>query len=69
MYLISTTRDKSEMTAKPPMGAGVSQEVADQADFMELWGTSFKDPGDDFCEFILKKDNGQEVTRERVAGY
>jgi hypothetical protein len=52
-HIVNETTKKSEMTLAPPFGPGVSQEIADRAVRMELWGASFDDPGPDFCELVL----------------
>ena len=70
MYLIETlTEDVAKQaTMKKPSGPGFTKEEAEQADKMEIWGTHFADPSDDFCEFKLFKD-GEEFATERVEGY
>lgn len=58
----------SAATEMPPLGPGFSSEEAAQADTLEMWGTSFSDPGDDFVEYRLLKE-GQIVHTKRFAGY
>jgi hypothetical protein len=69
MYLIQETTDKAAMTRGTPGGPGVCREVAERAAKMQVWGSSFNDPGDDFCEFVLLDANGVVIDRRRVAGY
>jgi hypothetical protein len=51
-----------------PFGPGFSQEQIDASDSMQVWGSSFSDPGGDYVEFKLF--NGEKVVAERrLAGY
>ncbi len=68
MLLIETTTEKSAMTRKL-FGPGYTELEAAAAASMEIWGSSFGDPGPDFCVFILKDEAGQEIDRRRVPGY
>lgn len=54
--------------AKKPSGAGCSPEQIEGCDRLEVWGTSFTDPGPDYTEFRFFKD-GVPVRTERVEGY
>jgi hypothetical protein len=39
-----------------------------KADRLEIWGSSFNDPGEDFTEYRLIK-NGVAINTKRQAGY
>jgi len=57
-----------EATARPPFGPGFDETSARLADKMEVWGSSFGDPGNDFCLFKLFKGD-QKIGTRRVEGY
>lgn len=57
------------MTARAPFGPGFSAAKADAAERMEVWGSSFSDPGPDYCEFRLFDSEGRQIDRRRVDGY
>ena len=42
--------------------------VIEQADECEVWGTSFDEGDEDYCEFRFKKD-GEVFSTKRIAGY
>ena len=74
MYRVQQWTDPKEIfqqaTSKPPFGAGFSAEqVKDiKPTKLELWGSSFDDQGEDFCEYRLF--NGEQmVASKRVGGY
>lgn len=48
--------------------AQIPADIIDQADACEIWGTSFKDAGEDYCEFRFFKDSNPLRTF-RVNGY
>jgi hypothetical protein len=58
-----------EIVQCPPLGFPkfTLDEVKD-ADKMEHWGSSFNDPGDDFNEFRVIK-NDEIILTKRVDGY
>jgi hypothetical protein len=68
MYFISKATSKSSMTEKRPFGPGFSAEEADQADYMEIWGSPYEEPGLDRTEFRLIKD-GVVFKVAEVGGY
>jgi len=72
MYCIKRIDSKQaiiqEGTANPPFGPTFSQEQVDQADRLEVWGSSFTDAGEDFCEYRLF-EKGQQIATKRVAGF
>ena len=71
MYLIKVVTETdvvAEAIRRPPFGPEFTPKQAGAADKMEVWGSSFDDPGPDFCEFRLLQAN-QIVATKRVAGY
>lgn len=46
----------------------IPDSLIDQADACEIWGTSFKDAGNDFCEYRFFKD-GVLIKMVKVEGY
>lgn len=69
MYKISDTYNKNEMLKKPPAGPGFSMKKAIEAAWMEVWGSSFGEMEDDFCEFRLFDVEGVIIDRKKVYGY
>jgi hypothetical protein len=71
MYLVRTVRGESllgDATARKPFGPEFTKDQATAADRMEVWGSSFSDPGDDFCDFKLFSGT-EEIAVARVGGY
>lgn len=54
---------------RPPFGPGFTENELECAKIMEIEGSSFSDPGPDYCDFILKDAEGKELARKRVDGY
>jgi hypothetical protein len=70
-YLISTETNPTALAyraAIDPQGPHFDRGAVETADRMEIWGSSFSDPGDDYTEFVLFAGD-HEVARKRVAGY
>lgn len=70
MYLL-TTHQKEELSRV--LGSfGIPtfrQDEVDAADKLEVWASSFEDPGPDFNEFRLLNADGEEIKTTRVPGY
>ena len=54
---------------KPPLGPGFSAETVQHLDKLEVWGSSLKDPGEDWTEFRAINDAGRMIASKREAGY
>lgn len=67
-YLVERTTHKDAMTLRQPFGPGFPQELADQAEAMEWWGSSIMDGGADWNEFRLFVGD-EVIARRRMAGY
>ena len=71
MYLVETY-DKAQMAgtmfALSRTMYNLPDEVVEQADECEVWGTSFNEGSSDYCEFRFKKD-GTVFRTIRVEGY
>ena len=70
-HLIRTLTDaeaRLAATDSPPMGPGVDEERALEIDVLEVWGSSFQDEGDDWCEFRAFRGQTQ-LGVWRVNGY
>jgi hypothetical protein len=52
-----------------PFGPGFSEDVAEKTERLEVWGSSFSDPGPDFCVFKAFDSAGTAVAEIRCAGY
>lgn len=68
-HKVSETKSKTEMTSPAPFGPGFSEAKAEQAERMEVWGSSFSDPGPDYCEFRLFDSEGRQIGSRVVDGY
>jgi hypothetical protein len=55
-------------TDAPPMGPGVRESDALDIETLEVWGSSFNDEGEDWCEFRAFRGETQ-VGTWRVQGY
>ncbi len=74
MYLIETIkggvdRVKNAAMCPPPFGPGFQEEEVKKAVEMRVYGSSFNDPGGDFCEYRLYDVNGVFYARRRRSGY
>jgi hypothetical protein len=58
-----------QATTKPPFGPGFSADEVARATKMESWGSSFSDPGDDFCLFKLFDSAGTLLGERRTEGF
>ncbi len=56
-----------EATARPPFGPSFDAALAQQADRLEVWGTT-EDAPEDYTEFRLMKD-GRVIGVARIPGY
>jgi hypothetical protein len=63
-----TTNVQKEAAEGQPFGPGFDHALASKADRMEVWGSSFVDPGPDFCEYRLF-EKGVRIATKRVDGY
>lgn len=67
-YLIDTITDKSRMAKPFGIKEPFADELVQQADRLEIHGSSFSDPGADWCEFQLLEGD-KCLASQRVAGY
>jgi hypothetical protein len=58
-----------EATSRPPFGPGFSEEELEGAEVLEVHGSSFSDPGPDYCEFRLLDAKGEVLKTRQVGGY
>jgi len=66
------TNEAARRTAsdRPPMGAGITDEaMLAKIAKAEIWASSFKDPGADWCEFKFYDADGIELCAKRIPGY
>lgn len=71
MHLIETLTGKAARTlatTRSPYGPGFSQEEAQRIHTLEVHGSSFTDPGPDYCEFRASNAQGHLPPR-RITGY
>jgi len=77
MYLVSKVEAKvsgigkliTDATARPPFGPGFLVSDLREAETLEAHGTSFGDPGPDYCEFRLLDADGKVLKVKRVGGF
>lgn len=71
LELLRTVSDPAqplkEATARPPFGPSFDAALAQQADRLEVWGTT-EDAPEDYTEFRLVKD-GRVIGVARIPGY
>jgi hypothetical protein len=54
---------------RPPFGPGFDSETVAKIESLEVWGSSFSDPGPDGCEFRAFDSTGALISRRTVGGY
>ena len=54
---------------KPPFGPGFTVDDAQKVGRLELWGSSFSDPGGDWCEWRAFDAEGKLLAKRRSSGY
>lgn len=72
MHLIETLSGEAARTlatTRSPYGPGFSQEEAQTIHTLEVHGSSFNDPGPDYCEFRAINAQGQPFPPRRITGY
>ena len=52
-----------------PFGAGFSEEVVNKTHTVEVWHSSFDDPGGDFNLFKAYSSDGNLVAEQKRGGY
>ena len=62
-------RAKKAAEERAPFGPGFPESVATRTERLEVWGSSFNDPGPDLCLFRAFDAAGQVVAERKVAGY
>ena len=58
-----------QMAMSPQWGLGMSTVEAAAVSRLEMWGSSFKDPGADWCELKAFDAQGALLKSRRVEGY
>ena len=72
VHLIESRDGERARTAakdRVPFGPGFPDAVTARTERLEVWGSSFNDPGHDFCLFRAFDAAGQMVAERRIAGY
>lgn len=71
-YKISTyegEQARAEAAAPAPFGPAFTPEVVAKTARLELWGSSFTDPGPDWCEHRAFDASGVLLGQRRRDGY
>jgi hypothetical protein len=63
----SNTVEKARMPR--PFGPGLPDSVVSRIEKLEVVGSSFNDPGADWCELGAYDADGKLITSRRVMGY
>jgi len=63
------TTDVKMAEDKPPFGMGLDAETAKRVHTVEVWASTFKMLGPDFCFMVGIDKNGDKVEIVEVAGY
>ena len=58
-----------EARLQPPFGPGFTANEAEGAVKMEVWSSSFSDPGEDFNEWRLFDKDGKQIQTRRRSGF
>lgn len=73
MYLVDRFEGREAVLSKgcdrQPLGGGFTPAELAGAVVLEIHGSSFSDPGPDFCEFRAFDVEGRQVAVKRVDGY
>jgi hypothetical protein len=62
-------RARKQAAAPPPFGPAFAPEIVARTERLEVHGSSFKDPGADFCEFRAFDAEGTLIATKRMEGY
>jgi hypothetical protein len=67
----ASTGDEARKEARTPrpFGPGFPDIVVGRIQKLEIVGSSFNDPGADWCEFRAYDADGKLITSRRVMGY
>jgi hypothetical protein len=60
---------RKEARMPRPLGPGLPDNVVSRVEKLEVVGSSFDDPGADWCEFRAYDADGELITCRRVMGY
>jgi hypothetical protein len=60
---------RKEARTPRPFGPGLPDSVVSRIEKLEVVGSSFNDPGADWCEFRGYDADGKIITSRRVMGY
>jgi hypothetical protein len=72
MYIVdSFTGPKAKEVAisPPPFGPGFDGKRVEKIDSLTIMGTSFNDPGPDYCVFIACDNQFNVIAAKRIEGY
>ena len=60
---------KQQARETQPFGPGFPESIASVTEKMEVWASSFKDGGGDYCEFRAFDAQGKPLGTRRISGY
>ena len=60
---------KKQASERAPFGPGFPEPVVAMTVRLEVWGSSFKDDGGDWCEFRAFDAQGKSLATRRIDGY
>ena len=62
-------RARKQAVLQPPFGPGFDAGIVGKTETVEVFGSGFKDPGSDFCEFRAFDAKGELISTGRIGGY
>jgi hypothetical protein len=72
MYIVDSftgAKAKEVAIAAPPFGAGFDSKRVENIDSLTVMGTSFNDPGPDYCVFIACDNQFNVIAQKKIKGY
>jgi hypothetical protein len=69
MYMISKHTGDEAREKAASHWPGFDAETVTKTEHLEVWGTSFSDPGPDYCQFRAFDKNHKQVGVKNVDGY
>jgi hypothetical protein len=60
---------RQQAREESPFGPGFPETVASSTEKLEVWASSFKDGGGDYCEFRAFDAQGRSLGTRRINGY
>lgn len=72
MHLVTQFKGENARTMArlpAPGGPGLTPAESEKVERIEVWGSSFTDPGPDYCEFRMMDVAGKVLSTHRMEGF